>query len=88
MLSKNDYSQLSIEELLIEEKKVKKNGTVSSVLIGLLIGVMIYSIVKNGFSFLPLVLPLFLIIAVFRNSQIQKQNLEQIQVEVGVKKMK
>ena len=88
MFDKKDYSKLTLKELLIEEKKVKKNEAFSAGLIGLLVGVMIYGVVKNGFGFLYLAIPLFLISVIFKNSQIQKQNLKQIQTEINVKNEK
>ena len=39
------------EELLLEQKKLKKNKMLNGFLIGFLIGVSIWSAVKNGFSF-------------------------------------
>lgn len=85
MLDKKDYSKLTLEELLIKEKKVKKNEIFSAGLIGFLIGVMVYGLVKNGFGFLYLAIPLFLIVVIYKNSQIQKQNLKQIQTEINLK---
>ncbi|MBK6795374.1 MAG: hypothetical protein IPG76_00835 [Acidobacteria bacterium] len=86
MLSKKDYSKLTLEELLTEEQKVKRNGTYSAGFIGILIGVMIYGVGKNGFGFLALAIPLFLISVIYKNSQLQKQNLELIQTEISLKK--
>ncbi|TGE18914.1 FUSC family protein [Hymenobacter elongatus] len=88
MLNKNDYSNFPLEELLVEEKKVKKNETFSAGLIGFLVGVMVYGVVKNGFGFLYIVIPLVLIAVIYKNSQIQKQNLKQIQAEINVKTTK
>ncbi|WP_310393466.1 hypothetical protein [Hymenobacter sp.] len=88
MLDKKDYSKLTLEELLAEERKVKKNETFSAGLIGFLIGVMVYGIVKNGFGFLYIAIPLFLISVIYRNSQIQKQNLKQVRAEINVKNAK
>ena len=86
MFDKKDYSQLTLEELLIEEKKIKNNEAFSAGFIGLLIGVMVYGVVKNGFGFLYLAIPIFLIAGIYKNSQIQKQNLKEIQAEVINKK--
>ena len=88
MLDKKDYSQLTLEELLIEEKKIKNNEILSAGLIGVLIGVMVYGVVKNGFGFLYIAIPLFLIAGIYKNSQIQKQNIKQIQAEINNKNAK
>ncbi|MEA5405833.1 hypothetical protein VB776_23040 [Arcicella sp. DC2W] len=85
MFEKKDYSKLTLEELLIEEKKIKKNETLSAGLIGFLIGVMVFGLVKNGFGFLYLAIPIFLIAGIYKNSQIQKQNLKEIQAEISNK---
>lgn len=88
MLDKKDYSKLTLEELFIEEKKFKKNEMFSAGLIGFSIGVMVYGIVKNGFGFLYIAIPLFLVSVIYKNSQIQKQNLKQIQTEINNKNTK
>ncbi len=86
MFKKKDYSKLTLEELLIEEKKIKKNELFSAGFIGFLIGIMVYGLAKNGFGFLYIAIPLFLIFGIYKNSQIQKENLKQIQQEINVKK--
>ncbi|WP_133272165.1 FUSC family protein [Hymenobacter radiodurans] len=88
MSDKKDYSELTLEELLIEEKKVKKNAVFSAGLIGFMVGIMIYGIVTKGFGFLYIAIPLFLILLIYKNSQIQKQNLKQIQAEIDVRNLK
>ena len=60
----------------------------SAGLIGFSIGVMVYGIVKNGFGFLYIAIPLFLVSVIYKNSQIQKQNLKQIQTEINNKNTK
>jgi hydrogenase maturation factor len=82
MFDKKDYSKLTLEELLIEEKKIKKNETLSAALVGFMIGIMVYGLIKNGFGFLYVVIPVVLIMGIYKNSQIQKENLKQIQIEV------
>jgi riboflavin transporter FmnP len=82
MLDNKDYSKLTLEELLIERKKVKRNETIAALTIGFLVGVMVYGVVRNGFGFLYLAIPIFFIAAIFKNSKIQKQHLKQIQLEI------
>lgn len=53
-----ELSELTDEELLQEAKKAKSNTLITAVFIGLLIGIVFYSIMKNSFGFLTLI-PLF-----------------------------
>ncbi len=85
MSDNKDYSKLTLEELWVEEKKVKKNKTIAAVLIGFLIGVMIYGIVNHGFGFLHIFIPLILISGIYKNSQKLAHNLTQIQAEINSK---
>ena len=85
MLDDKDYSKLTLEELLIEEKKIKKNETIAAVIIGFLIGIMVYGVVMNGIGFLYIFIPLILIGGVYKNSQKHKHKLKQIQAEISAK---
>ncbi len=40
-MENKDYTKLTLEDLLIEEKKIKRNELTSSVIIGVLIGVIV-----------------------------------------------
>lgn len=73
-MNPKDCAALSDEELLIEAKKMKSSNLISAVLIGCMIGIAIYSTVKNGFGFFTL-FPLFFIFIVFKNAP-QKKALE------------
>jgi len=85
MANNKDYSKLTLEELLIEEKKIKKNQTISAFIIGVLIGVMIYGVARNGIGFIYIFIPLILISGIYKNSQRLKNNLKQIQAEINAK---
>ncbi len=85
MFDNKDYSTLTREELLAEEKKIKRHQTFSAGLIGFLIGVMVFGVAKNGFGFLYIVIPLLLIGGIAKGSQNLKQKLEQIRGEIGAK---
>lgn len=57
-MSQEQLAALTDEELLLEAKKSKKVKIYDAAIIGVLIGIAIYSSVKNGFgllTFLPLV---------------------------------
>lgn len=54
-----EQNQLTDEETLKEQKKIKNNKIINSFLIGMCIGITVYSAVKNGFgffTFFPLIL--------------------------------
>lgn len=57
-MTEKELAELSDQELLQEAKKNKFSNLTDALIIGVLIGISIYSTVKNGFgllSFLPLV---------------------------------
>ena len=85
MLDTDHYDKMELEELLKEEKKIKRKETTSAVLIGFLIGVIVYGVVKNGIGFIYIFIPLILIYGIYRNSQKLKDNLKQIQTEIKTK---
>ena len=83
MSDNKNYSNMTLEELLAEEKKIKKNETLSAVLIGVLIGVLIFGVVQNGFGFLHIFLPLLLIAGIYKNSQNNKSKLKQVSDQIN-----
>ena len=57
-MSQKQLADFTDEELLQEVKKIKSTNIFDAVIIGLLIGIAVFSVVKNGFgllTFLPLV---------------------------------
>lgn len=64
--------ELTDQELLEEAKKMKSNNIVNAIFIGAMIGIVIYSIVKNSLGFLTLILLYFLYKA-FNNSDRNKE---------------
>lgn len=68
----DDYSLLSDEELMSSYKKLKQNELTSAVLVGLFIGIAVYSTVKNGFEFFT-VFPLIFVYILNKNSVRKKQ---------------
>lgn len=85
MSEQKDYSALSLEELLAEEKKIKRNEITGAVVIGFLIGVMIFGVASNGFGIIYTVIPIVLIGAIARHSGKQKQVLREIQTVIRAK---
>lgn len=56
-MKEKELTELSDQELLEKKKKSKSNNITSSVILGIMIGIAIYSTVKNGlglFTFFPL----------------------------------
>jgi hypothetical protein len=67
-------SQLSDQELLAEVAAVKPSPIANALLVGFLIGILIFSIWKNSLGFLTLI-PLFFIFRLINQSK-RKQELE------------
>ena len=86
MPDSKDHSKLALGELLTEEKKIKKLEITSAVVIGFLVGVIIYGVAKNGFGFLYTVIPLILIAGIAKNSQNLRKKLKQIRAEISTKR--
>lgn len=59
-MKKTDFSELTDEELLKNAKAVKSSSISFAVLLGVMIGVAVYSTVKNGFGFFTF-FPLFFV---------------------------
>jgi hypothetical protein len=70
-MEQKDLTELSDQELLQEQKKVKTNKIINGFLIGFLIGIAVYSTVKNGIGFFTF-FPLFFAYFVYNNSKKSK----------------
>ena len=62
-----NLSELNVEELMAEGKKRKSALTLHAFIIGLAVGIAVYSTVKNGFGFFAF-FPLLFIISGIRAS--------------------
>jgi len=71
MLDKKDYSKMTLEELISEEKKMKSQKIPTAVFIGVLIGIAVYSASHKGFG-LPIILLIFAFLIGSRNSKTMK----------------
>ena len=67
-MTQEELAKLTDQELLDEAKKMKSTSTINALLIGFLIGIIIYSIVKNSFGFFALI-PLFFAYKIFNGSK-------------------
>ena len=74
-MKQKELSELTDQELLQEAKKMKSASVINALLIGSMIGIVIYSIVKNSVGFFTLI-PLFFAFKVFhkpeRNKELKK----------------
>jgi uncharacterized membrane protein YbjE (DUF340 family) len=78
MLSIKNYSKMTLEELVSEEKKMKSQKTITAVLIGMLIGIAVWSATHKGF-----ILPIILLILSFLIGHKNSQNMKSIQAEIS-----
>ncbi|QTD36447.1 FUSC family protein [Polaribacter batillariae] len=67
-MEEKELSELTDQELLDKAKKLKSDSFTNAVFIGFLIGIVIYSIVMNGFGFFILI-PLFIAYKLITNSK-------------------
>jgi F0F1-type ATP synthase assembly protein I len=59
-MEQKELSELTDQELLDEAKKMKSTGIIHALLIGIMFGIIIYSVVKNTWGLVTLI-PLFFI---------------------------
>ncbi len=83
-MTQKKLTELTDQELLQEAKKMKSTNITNAVLIGFLIGVVFYSIVKNSIGFLTLI-PLFLAYKLTNNSKYNNKELENLLKERNLK---
>ena len=77
-----DLSQLSDEELQQEAKKMKHYHIYDAVIIGVLVGIAIYSSVKNGFGWLTFLPVVYVPIAA--KNKAKKKALKELMEERGL----
>ena len=70
-MKQKELSELTDQELLNEAKKMKLTPIMNTLLVGVMIGVIIYSVVKNSIGFFTLI-PLFFIYRLANNSKNDK----------------
>ncbi|MBL7802529.1 MAG: hypothetical protein JNL02_02255 [Saprospiraceae bacterium] len=78
MLSGKDYSQMSLEELVAEEKKMSGLKTTTAVFVGFLFGIALFAATHKGFF-----LTVILIVAGFSIGGKHAQNLKSIRAEIS-----
>ncbi|UTW65488.1 FUSC family protein [bacterium SCSIO 12643] len=73
-MSQKKLTELSDEELLQEAQKMKPTGIYDALIIGLLIGVSLYSIYKNGLGLLTLLPLVYIPIATKNKLKVKEIN--------------
>lgn len=77
-------SELTDQELLQEYHRIKSNAVTSALFIGFLIGIVIYSAVKNTWGFFTLI-PLFIAYKLTKKPQHNLQEVENLLKERKLK---
>ena len=78
-MDKNILSSLTDEQLLDEKKKMNTAKLINAILIGMMVGVSFYSIVKNGISFWAF-FPLIFAFILLRNRNRFKNLEEELEI--------
>lgn len=75
-----NFSELNDQELLQKIKSLKNNKLIDATIVGLTIGIVLYSAIKNGlgfFTFFPLILT-YVIVRNSNNNKILEQELQKV----------
>ena len=83
-MKNKSLSELTDDELLQEAKRIKSNAIINALLIGFLMGIIVYSIAQNNLGFFTLI-PLFLIYKFVNNSDYDAKALKNLLEERGLK---
>ena len=67
-MTQKELLKLTDQELLDEAKKIKSTSIINALLIGFMVGIIIYSAVKNNLGFFTLI-PMFIIYKIFNSSK-------------------
>ena len=81
-MSTTDYSNKTLEELTLEEKKLKKNRIFNALWIGFLVGIMVYRLATRGFGFIAIAIPVALLALTLKGIHTQNQNLAAVKKEI------
>ncbi|MET3501719.1 hypothetical protein ABIC45_003331 [Mucilaginibacter rubeus] len=82
-MKQKELAELTNDELLQEARKIKSGKLMDAVIFGFLIGVSVYSVVRNGFGLLTF-LPLVYIPIAARN-RVRNKEIERLVTERGLK---
>ena len=81
-MSTTDYSNKTLEELTLEEKKLKKNRIFNALWIGFVVGIMVYRLATRGFGFIAIAIPVALLALTLKGIHTQNQNLAAVKKEI------
>ena len=77
-MEQNKLKELTNEELLKEAKKLKSANIIDATLIGILFGILIYSIIADNFSFFFGLILLYAIYKLATSSKFKKKEIENL----------
>jgi len=83
-MKQKKLSELTDQELLKEAKHMKSNSIINAFLVGVLIAVIVYSYLKNGFGFLLIIL-IFFVYKLVNSSEYKKNDIERLLKERNLK---
>ncbi|MFT3981883.1 MAG: hypothetical protein QM687_15560 [Ferruginibacter sp.] len=76
-MNQKNLSELTNEELLLQAKKMKSLNLFNAVLIGFLIGIVLYSVLQNSWGFLTLI-PLYFAYRLINQSKYDREELNKV----------
>jgi hypothetical protein len=82
-MKQKELADLTNEELLQEAKKIKTNNIYDAAIFGFLIGVAVYSAIRNGFGWLTF-LPL-LYVPIAAKNKVRNREVEKLVKQRGLK---
>jgi len=83
-MNERKLTELSDQELLEEAKKSKSSSVIHAVMIGFLVGIVLYSIFRNGFGVFALI-PLFFAWKLTKSAKHDSKELEVVLRERNLK---
>lgn len=78
MFSSKDYTSMTKEELLLEEKKMKSQKTITAAFIGFLVGIAVFAATRKG-----LLLTIVLLGSAFMIGRNHTRNQKNLQEEIS-----
>lgn len=84
-MDQKELSELTDQELLDEAKKLKSFSITNAIIIGFLVGIVMYSVIENTFGFLMLI-PLYMAYKFANDPKAKRrETLEKLLKERGLK---
>lgn len=84
-MNKKQIKELTDEELLKESKKIKSTQIIDATLIGVLIGILIYSITAGNFSYFFGIIILYAVYKLANKDKYKKSEIESLLKERNLK---